>query len=91
MTSTMTSTMTSAMTSTAINSLRRFIFPRRDTEATINARRRANFRAESRANPSTEARPTHSRDLWDVPRVPRSAVRMAERILEDVTLTIDRL
>lgn len=67
----------------------RFIFPKRDTEATINARRRANFRAESRANPSTKTRPIPGRDLWDVPKVPHSSVRMAERILEDVTLTID--
>lgn len=74
----------------AISILRHFL-PKRDTEATINARRRANFRAESRANPSTKTRPTPSRDLWDVPKVPYSAVRMAERILEDVTLTIDRL
>ena len=63
----------------------RFIFPKRDTEATINARRRS----ESRANPSTKTRPIPSRALWDVPKVPHSAMRMAERILEGATLTID--
>lgn len=73
----------------AISILRHFL-PKRDTEATINARRRANSRAESRANPSTKARPTHNRDLWDVPKVPHSAVRMAERILEGADLQVTR-
>lgn len=81
------------MTRAAISILRHFL-PKRDTEATINARRRANsranFRAESRANPSTKTRPIPSRDLWDVPKVPYSAVRMAERILEGTERQVTR-
>lgn len=73
----------------AISILRHFL-PKRDTEATINARRRANFRAESRANPSTKTRPIPGRDLWDVPKVPHSSVRMAERILEGTERQVTR-